>query len=77
MANNKIMASWNEKVLNTNETFNNNIVVTHDLQDCIDESLDFSFDNVYNNHETTNSNNKTNKLQTYIGNIQSNNENAG
>lgn len=75
------MASWNEKVLNTNETFNNNIVVTHDLQDCIDESLDFHFDNVYNNQETITNHTKLNtdktKPQTYIGNIQENDENAG
>lgn len=39
------MSNWTTKVEKKNEE--TNIVTTHDLQDCIDESLDFNFNNVF------------------------------
>lgn len=39
------MSNWNGKVETQNEE--SDILVTHDLQDCIDESLDFNFNNVF------------------------------
>nr|CAI5866564.1 unnamed protein product [Callosobruchus analis] len=40
------MSSWMGKSETENED-PSNIILTHDLQDCLEESLDFNFDNVY------------------------------
>ncbi|XP_056630391.1 protein cubitus interruptus [Diorhabda sublineata] len=46
------MASWIGKVQNQfkNEQINN-IVLTHDLQDCLDDSIDIKFNDLYSNTE--------------------------
>lgn len=56
------MTSWIGKVenqLHQNEQFDNNIVLTHDLQDCLDESLDFNFNKVYSDSDNISLDNKT------------------
>lgn len=72
--------AWIEK-MDQNEN-SNNIVVTHDLQDCLDESLDFNFNNVYVPiSESQNAkfldNIKSEKSYSYIGKIEHNDENVG
>ncbi|KAJ8948888.1 hypothetical protein NQ318_005509 [Aromia moschata] len=75
------MATWIGKVENQDEN-SNNIVVTHDLQDCLDESLDFNFNSVYvpisNSSDIKFSDHiKPEKSNTYIGKIEHNDENVG
>lgn len=72
--------AWIEK-MDQNEN-SNNIVVTHDLQDCLDESLDFNFNNVYvpisESHNTKFSDTiKPERSYSYIGKIEHNDENVG
>lgn len=78
------MESWLEKkeanISNGIESFNN-ILVTHDLQDCIDESLDLSFIKVYEQLPIINYtryNEKENPSDsTYLGKLNPSDENAG
>ncbi|XP_018569682.1 uncharacterized protein LOC108909754 [Anoplophora glabripennis] len=72
--------AWIEK-MDQNEN-SSNILVTHDLQDCLDESLDFNFNNVYvpisdNQNTKFLDNIKTEKSYSYIGKIEHNDENVG
>ncbi|CAH1183440.1 unnamed protein product [Phaedon cochleariae] len=67
------MAAWIGKLENQNQSDNfNNVVVTHDLQDCLDDSLDFNF-NIYaieNDRETDISGNATIKSSDKSGNVE-------
>lgn len=70
------MSNWIGKVETQNEE--SDILVTHDLQDCIDESLDFNFNNVFapsNNRPPDNI--KSEKLNGYLQTIEHNEENVG
>ncbi|KAG5900033.1 hypothetical protein JTB14_009111 [Gonioctena quinquepunctata] len=52
------MATWIGKLENKtphNDSFDN-IVVTHDLQDCLDESFDLNFNNIYSSDENISTN---------------------
>lgn len=58
------------------------IVVTHDLQDCIDESLDLCFGNVYEqlpviNYSKYSEETERPENSTYIGKLGEQDENAG
>ncbi|CAH0556849.1 unnamed protein product [Brassicogethes aeneus] len=46
------MASWTGKVQNGNCDNYSNISITHDLQDCIDDSLDFNYNTLYSESQT-------------------------
>lgn len=70
------MSNWIGKVETQNEE--TDIVVTHDLQDCIDESLDFNFNNVFvpsNNRLPDNV--KSENVNGYLQTIEHNEENIG
>ncbi|KAJ8910992.1 hypothetical protein NQ315_010821 [Exocentrus adspersus] len=72
--------AWIEK-MDQNEN-SSVIVVTHDLQDCLDESLDFNFNSVYvplsNDQNAKLSDNiKSERVSSYIGKIEHNDENIG
>lgn len=70
------MSNWISRVEIKNEEAN--IVTTHDLQDCIDESLDFNFNNVFApsfNKFPENIKNET--LNGCIQTIEHNEENVG
>lgn len=70
------MSNWIGKVETQNEE--SDIVITHDLQDCIDESLDFNFNNVYvPSFNRFPENVKNEKLDGYIQTIEHNEENVG
>lgn len=73
------MSSWTGKSENQNEESKID-VVTHDLQDCLDESLDFNFNNVYaspyDKIEDNNENAKSPK-STYIQKIDHKEEDVG
>lgn len=82
------METWTERKPSngTVETENSNnfgnILVTHDLQDCIDESLDFSLNKVYEQLSVINSARISDEKErqsnsTYIGKFQEGNENVG
>nr|XP_023021739.1 regulatory protein ADR1-like isoform X1 [Leptinotarsa decemlineata] len=47
------MATWIGKLENQNPNNDNfeNIVLTHDLQDCLEESFDFNFNNIYSSDD--------------------------
>ncbi|KAJ8985567.1 hypothetical protein NQ317_011527 [Molorchus minor] len=73
--------AWIGKVENQDEN-SNNIVVTHDLQDCLDESLDFNYNNVYvpvSNYSDIKFSDriKSEKSNTYIGKIEHHDEDVG
>lgn len=61
---------------------NNGILVTHDLQDCIDESLDLCFSGVYEqlpviNYSKYSEETDRPENSTYIGKLAEHEENAG
>lgn len=61
---------------------NSGIVVTHDLQDCIDESLDLCFNNIYEqlpviNYSRYSEETERPENSTYIGKLEEQDENAG
>lgn len=70
------MSMWTGKVKIKNEE--TNIVTTHDLQDCIDESLDFNFNNVFvPSFNRFSENIKRETLDGCIQTIEHNEENVG
>lgn len=70
------MSNWTGKVETQHEE--TDIVITHDLQDCIDESLDFNFNNVFAPSFNRFQNNvKTEKLDGCMQTIEHNEENVG
>ncbi|KAF5296830.1 hypothetical protein FQA39_LY12348 [Lamprigera yunnana] len=69
------MENWlKDKESNEDENFDN-ILVTHDLEDCIDESLDYSFNKVY--EELPIGNYKEKPDTVFIENLQNEDENGG
>lgn len=71
------MSNWIGKVETQNED-TDNILITHDLQDCIDESLDFNFNNVFASpNNKFNDNIKIENLDGCIQTIEHNEENVG
>lgn len=70
------MSNWIGKVEIQNEE--SDIVITHDLQDCLDESLDFNFNNVYvPSFNRFPENIKNEKSDGYIQTIEHTEENVG
>lgn len=70
------MSNWTGKVETQNEE--TDIVITHDLQDCIDESLDFNFNNVFaRSFNRFQDNVKAEKLDGCMQTIEHNEENVG
>ncbi|CAH1953642.1 unnamed protein product [Acanthoscelides obtectus] len=69
------MSKWMRKSESENEA-SNHIVVTHDLQDCLDESLDFNFNNIYvpSNEKR---NDQLDSDNHFIGKIEHAEENVG
>lgn len=51
------------------------ISLTHDLQDCIEESLDFNFNNVFASSSNRSSGDE--KIGTYLQTIEHSEENVG
>lgn len=74
------MSTWTGKVEDQNEESKIDLV-THDLQDCLDESLDFNFNNVYASSydeiEENNENSNPQKPASYIKKIEHQEENVG
>lgn len=55
-----------------------NIVVTHDLQDCFDETFDLCFNKVINYTKINDTNDgKTENAAVYIGKIHGTDDNSG
>lgn len=72
------MASWTGKVQSGNGENSNNISITHDLQDCIDDNLDFNYNTVYSDLAPAHENGKVKQEPSiYIHKIGGNNENSG
>lgn len=80
--------TWQEEEKQTTEegltdfNTNNGIVVTHDLQDCIDESLDLCFNNIYEqlpviNYSKYSEETERPENSTYIGKLEKHDEDAG
>lgn len=67
------MDIWRHDKSDTNQTNNNyeNIVITHDLQDCFDETFDLCFNKV------TETKDEKSENAIYIGKIHGNDENSG
>lgn len=77
------MATWigsDKFETNENEKSNNfeNIIVTHDLQDCIDDSLDKVFEQLpIINYSKYTEDNEQSDNQTYIEQLHGKDENVG
>lgn len=69
------MSNCTGKVETKNEE--TDIVITHDLQDCIDESLDFNFNNVFVPSYNRFQDPKSDKLEGCLQTIEHNEENVG
>lgn len=78
------MDNWQDKNDNTARFDHNfeNIVVTHDLQDCFDESFDLCFNKVYEqlpviNYTKLSEEKEKPENAVYIGKLPENEENSG